>query len=112
MVGEQMHSTSPALKIGLGVLTVMPMLFVFSVVALIAHPWSTFGSFVWSSGVVVLMSSLAGTAYYIYLTMTSGWPESQKTLWLLLLLLWYPFSGPVFWYRYVWRDGRTSTMRE
>ena len=90
-------------RIFIGLVTIIPLGFMVSVVILMWHPFASFGSLLHWSGIIVLPSLFAGTGYCVYVTMKSDWPESRKTLWVLLLVLWFPFAGPVYWYRNIWR---------
>ena len=43
------------------------------------------------------------TGYYLYKVFKSDWEDSKKTFWVLLLLIWFPFAAPPFWYLYLWK---------
>lgn len=102
-------------KAVLGLITLIPLIWVILIlVGLFAVPTETFLSDEPSMGrtfteLLIVRGVPAGvlivialSSYYLVLLFRSDVAESTKVLWTLLLLFWFPFTGPVFWYRYVW----------
>lgn len=44
---------------------------------------------------------------FVYFLILLGLPDvapASKPVWIAVLLLWFPLSGPVFWYFHLWRQ--------
>ena len=39
--------------------------------------------------------------YYIVALIRRERPSTHRTAWILALIAWFPFAGPIFWYRHV-----------
>jgi hypothetical protein len=109
------------LKIAAGILTALPLVWILLLfVALFAVPSETFLSDEPSAGrsfaeatilyglPLLVLVVLAMTSYYMVLLFKSDETESRKVLWTMLLILWFPFAAPVFWYQQVWRKPTDS----
>jgi len=110
---------SKLLKIAVGVLTALPLIWIALIfVALFAVPTETFlsdepsagrsftGATIFYGVPVAVVVVLGVTAYYLVLLFKSSEADSKKVLWTLLLIFWFPFAGPVFWYEHVWKKAR------
>ena len=104
------------LKVLVGLLTTLPLAWIALIfLALFAVPTETFLSDEPSPGrsfteatifygvPIAVVVVLGVTAYFLVILFKSQAPDSKKVLWTLLLIFWFPFAGPVFWYQHVWR---------
>lgn len=67
-----------------------------------APPWLADVGFVIIPGYVPI--GIALIAYFMYvLFKKSDVAESVKMLWTVLLLMWFPLTSTVFWYRFIWK---------
>jgi len=90
------------MRILVGLLSIVPMLFITALIVVIRAPNDVFGRFLHMSVFVVVPVTLALTVYFVYLvTRQANWPDSQRTMWILLLILWFPVTGPVYWFRHI-----------
>jgi hypothetical protein len=90
-----------------GAVTLLPATFIVSILGgIMFAPMPLLGDIVYKSLGYVIAGVFAMTSYYLYITVTDErLTESRKTMWVILLLLWFPVAGPVFWYRRVWRTA-------
>ncbi len=93
------------MKSTLGFLSFVPILFVLAVIAVIRAPSDLFGRVLHASILLVIPVTLILTFYFVYLvTRHTDWQDSRRTKWILLLILWFPLTGPVYWYRHIWTE--------
>ena len=53
--------------------------------------------FLWS-----LPPMVAIFLYFLYLVRKSDMTSSKKVAWAAMMLFWFPFTGPIFWYTELW----------
>jgi len=54
--------------------------------------------FMWS-----ILSMVATLLYCLYVVARSDLPPQRKVLWAIFMLLWFPLTGPIFWYVELWK---------
>lgn len=96
----------------LGFFAVTPILFIAFVLAVIfgfRSATTPLGSIVMASAVAAVALYAVTTGYFLYLVHTDDRMDpSEKGRWTFMLLLWFPFAAPSFWYRFIWREDVTD----
>jgi len=104
---------SRLLRLLLGLATVIPVLWVAFAfwavfVTVPGHSPALDFAFGWLTRVglpLLVLLTLAIIGLFIDHELKTDVPHSEKMLWVILLLLCFPFTGPVYWYLRFWRQS-------
>ena len=104
-------------KVLLGFVTILPLLAVADVLLVLFAPnlWPPAEAFVskwflaaWVFAVVGFVSGYALSFHYLRIVYRSTTVESERQFWAGFLMRFFPISGPVFWYRVIWKGLSVS----